>query len=129
MPRVERGGALSHDLGHGGGEDHVPCCQEECCHTVMSIECLLVLEASSWSRGLGGSKSYGSLYDEDVLLAVAIYSKQRYETGCLAGLNVAVEDSLNFAVARTHLLKMITPELQAIQTLQRHQSVSIVVPR
>lgn len=40
-----------------------------------------------------------------------------------------MEDSLNFAVARTHLLKMITPELQAIQTLQRHQPVSIVGQR
>lgn len=76
MPRVERGGALSHDLGHGGGEDHVPCRQEERCHTFMSIECLLVSEASCWSRGLGGSRSYGSLYDKDVLLAIAICENQ-----------------------------------------------------
>lgn len=38
MPGIQGGGALGHDLGHGGGEDHVPCRQEECCHTVMSVE-------------------------------------------------------------------------------------------
>lgn len=41
----------------------------------------------------------------------------------------AMEDLLNFAVARTHLLKIITPELQAIQTLYGNQSVSIAVQR
>lgn len=77
VPRVEGGGALSHDLGHGGCEDHVPCCQEECCHTVMSIEGLLVSETGLLvSQGPGQSRSYGSLYDEDVLLAIAICGRQ-----------------------------------------------------
>lgn len=39
------------------------------------------------------------------------------------GQEVVVVDLLNFAVARTHLLKIITPELQAIQTLYRDVSV------
>lgn len=126
VPRVEGGGALSHDLGHGGCEDHVPCRQEECCHTVMSIEGLLVSETGLLvSQGPGESRSYGSLYDEDVLLAIAICGRQDMRQ--LVSRS-AMEDLLNFAVARTHLLKMITPELQAIQTLYANQSVSIAVP-
>lgn len=88
------------------------------------LSVLLVSEAGCWSRGPGGSRSYGSLYDRDVLLADAISWEAIFETACLA-----VEDLLNFAVARTHLLKMITPELQAIQTLHRHRINQYRSPR
>jgi hypothetical protein len=97
---------------------------------VMSIEVLPVSNASCRSRGFGGWRSYGSLYDEDVLLAVAICTiGGRYETACLArqGTQLRSGDLLNSAVARTHLLKMITPELQAIQTLYEDQSISPAV--
>jgi hypothetical protein len=89
----------------------------------MSIEVLSVSDSSCGSHGLRKYRSYGSLYNEDVLLAVeTCASRGATQPSRLcrgAGCADAVGDLLNFAVARTHLLKMITPELQAIQTLCR----------
>lgn len=31
MAGVEDVGEASQDLGHGSGEHHVPCCEEQCC--------------------------------------------------------------------------------------------------
>lgn len=107
------------------------------CHVVrkraVTQSCQLIVfsvsEAGCWSRGPGESRSYGSLYDRDVLLAAAISGGKIRDSLSRVGLDVAVEDLLNFAVARTHLLKMMTPELQAIQTLHRHQINQYRSPR
>lgn len=41
---------------------------------------------------------------------------------CVSHVRLGIENIPNLAVARTHLLKMMTPELQAIQTLQQNPS-------